>query len=149
MTLFEQVSQGILEAMKAREKEKLEALRNLKKALLEARSAKGAGQELTDEESLRVIRKLVKQGKDSAEIYDQQNRPDLSGQEMAQVRVMETFLPLMMSDQELTAAIAALIEKCGATSLKDLGRVMGMATRELAGKADGKEIAAKVKTLLS
>ncbi|HNQ36792.1 MAG TPA: GatB/YqeY domain-containing protein, partial [Prolixibacteraceae bacterium] len=117
--------------------------------LLEARSAKGAGQELTDEESLRVIRKLVKQGKDSAEIYDQQNRPDLSGQEMAQVRVMETFLPLMMSDQELTAAIAALIEKCGATSLKDLGRVMGMATRELAGKADGKEIAAKVKTLLS
>lgn len=149
MTLFEQVSQGILEAMKAREKEKLEALRNLKKALLEARSAKGAGQELTDEESLRVIRKLVKQGKDSAEIYDQQNRPDLSGQEMAQVRVMETFLPLMMSDQELTAAIAALIEKCGATSLKDLGRVMGMATRELAGKADGKEIAAKGKTLLS
>ncbi len=149
MTIFDQISQGIIEAMKAREKERLEALRNLKKSLLEARSVKGAGASLTDEESLKVIRKLVKQGKDSAEIYDQQNRHDLRDQELGQVKIMEAFLPQMMGDQELTAFITALIARSGATSLKEMGRIIGLATKELAGKADGKEIADKVKSLLS
>lgn len=149
MSLFEQVSQGIITAMKAREKEKLEALRNLKKVMLEARSAKGAGSELTDEESLKLITKLVKQGRDSAEIYEAQNRKELYDEEMAQVRVLETFLPVKLTDEELTAAIQAIITETGATSLKEMGRVIGAANKELAGKAEGKEIASKVKSLLS
>ena len=149
MTLFEQISQGIPEAMKARDKERLETLRNLKKAMLEARSLKGAGTELTDEESLRIIRKLVKQGRDSAEIYEQQHRSDLFDQEMAQVWVMEEFLPRMMNDQELTEYLTGLIARCGTVSIKEMGRVIGMANKELAGKADGKAIAEKVKSLLS
>lgn len=149
MSLFEQVSQGIIEAMKAREKEKLEALRNLKKVMLEARSAKGAGSELTDEESLKLITKLVKQGRDSAEIYQAQNRKELFDEEMAQVRILETFLPVRLTDEELTASIQVIITETGATSLKEMGRVIGAANKELAGKADGKDIAAKVKALLS
>ncbi len=149
MSLFEQVSQGIIEAMKARDKEKLEALRNLKKVMLEARSDKGAGSELTDEESLKLISKLVKQGRDSAEIFDTQNRKDLYEQEIAQVRVLETYLPVKLTDEELTAAVKAIIAKTGATSLKDMGRVIGAASKELAGKAEGRDIADKVKALLA
>lgn len=149
MTLFDQVSEGIITAMKAREKERLEALRNLKKVMLEARAQKGAGSELTDEESLKLIQKLVKQGRDSADIYEQQGRTDLYDQEIGQVRVLEAFLPQPMTDEELTGAIRAIIDQTGATSMKDLGRVIGQANRELAGKAEGKEIAAKVKSLLS
>ena len=148
MALFEQINNDMKEAMKARDKVKLEALRNIKKVMLEARAAKGAGSELTEEESLKIISKLAKQGADSAVIYKEQGREDLSEQEIAQVKVYESYLPAKMSDEELTAAVQAIIEKTGASSMKDMGKVMGMATKELAGKADGKEIAAKVKTLL-
>ncbi len=149
MTIFEKVSSGIVEAMKARDKERLEALRNLKKVMLEARSSKGAGNELTDEESLILIRKLVKQGKDSADIYRSQNRPELAEVETGQVKVLETFLPQPLTSGELTAAIMEIIQKTGATSISEMGKVIGIATRELAGKAEGKEIAAKVRELLS
>jgi uncharacterized protein YqeY len=149
MALFEQVSEGIMAAMKAREKEKLEALRNLKKVMIEARTSKGAGSELTDEESLKIIQKLVKQGKESADIYQKQNRNDLYEEEMAQVKVLETFLPEQISDDKLTAIITGIIQQTGATSIKDMGKVIGIASKELAGKADGREIAAKVKEMLS
>lgn len=149
MTIFEQVSQGIIDAMKAREKEKLEALRNLKKVMIEARSSKGAGTELTDEESLKIIQKLVKQGRDSAEIFQNQNRADLYDVEMSQVKVLETFLPEQLTSEQLAEIIAAIIKDAGATSIKDMGRVIGLASKQLAGKADGKEIAARVRELLS
>ncbi|HNZ69463.1 MAG: GatB/YqeY domain-containing protein [Prolixibacteraceae bacterium] len=149
MTLFDQVSQGIIEAMKAREKERLDALRNLKKSMLEARAAKGAGSELTDEESLRLISKLVKQGRDSAEIYKGQNRIDLYEQEMGQVKILEAFLPRQLTGEELTAVVKSIIAREGASSLREMGRIIGIATRELAGKAETREIAEKVKILLS
>jgi len=148
MELFDQINNDMKEAMKARDKVKLEALRNIKKVMLEARAAKGAGSELSEDESLKIISKLAKQGTDSAEIYKQQNREDLAEQEMAQVKVFENYLPAKMSDDELTSAVKGIIEKTGASSMKDMGKVMGFASKELAGKADGKEIAAKVKMLL-
>jgi uncharacterized protein len=149
MTLFEQVSEGIISAMKAREKEKLEALRNLKKVMIEARTSKGAGSELTDDESLKIIQKLVKQGKESAEIYLKQNRNDLYEEEMSQVKVLGMFLPEQISGEKLTAIIAEIIQNTGATSIKDMGKVIGIASKELAGKADGREIAAIVREMLS
>jgi uncharacterized protein len=149
MTLFDQVSEGIISAMKAREKEKLEALRNLKKVLLEARTSKGAGSELTDEESLKIIQKLVKQGKESADIYLKQNRNDLYEEEMSQVKVLGMFLPEQLTGEKLKAVIADLVHQTGATSIKDMGKVIGFASKELAGKADGREIAAIVKEILS
>ncbi len=149
MSLFDQVSEAIIAAMKARDKERLEALRNLKKVMIEARSSKGAGSELTDEESLKLVQKLVKQGRESAEIYQNQNRIDLAEQEMAQVTVLETFLPKPLTSEELTAALTAIIQQTGASTIKDMGKVIGLASRELAGKADGKEIAARIKEMLS
>lgn len=149
MNLFDQITEDIKSAMKAREKERLEALRNLKKVMLEERSSKGAGSELTDGESLKLIQKLVKQGKDSAEIYRQQNREDLYDQEIAQVHALEVYLPKPISPQELSEAVRDIIAKVGATSVKDMGKVMGEASRLLAGKADGRDIADKVKELLN
>lgn len=149
MSLFDQISEDIKAAMKAREKDRLEALRNLKKVMLEERAAKGAGSELTDSESLKLIQKLVKQGKDSAEIYQKQNREDLFAQEMAQVQALEIYLPQPMTTQELIEAIKVIIQNTGATSIKDMGKVMGEASRQLAGKADGRDIADKVKELLN
>lgn len=149
MSLFEQINQDLKAAMKARDKEKLEALRNIKKVMIEARAAKGAGSELTDEESLKIIAKLAKQGTDSAAIYKEQGRDDLSAQEMTQVETYETYLPEKLPDEELSKIVKAIIEKTGASSMKDMGKVMGMASKELAGKAEGAEIAAKVKQLLS
>ena len=148
MTLFDQISNDLKEAMKAREKEKLEALRGIKKVMLEARSEKGAGAELSDEESLKIIAKLAKQGSDSATLFKEQGRMDLYEQEMAQVAVFETYLPVKMSDEELTAAVKAIIAETGAVSMKDMGKVMGVASKKLAGQADGKDISAKVKSLL-
>ena len=148
MSLFDQINNDMKTAMKARDKEKLEALRNIKKVMLEARAAKGAGSELTEDESLKIISKLAKQGADSAVIYKEQGREDLADQEMAQVKVFENYLPAKMSDEELTAAVKNIIERTGASSMKDMGKVMGIASKELAGKADGKEIAAMVKALL-
>ena len=148
MALFEQINEDIKATMKAREKEKLEALRNIKKMLLEAKTATGAGTDLADSEVLKIISKLAKQGNDSATIYKEQNRDDLFRQEMIQVAVFESYLPAKISDEELTSAVKKIIADAGATSMKDMGKVMGIATKKLAGKADGKEISEKVRSLL-
>lgn len=149
MTLFDQINNDLKEAMKAREKEKLEALRGIKKVILEAKSSKGAGSELSDEEILQIIAKLAKQGNDSAVIFKDQGRTDLYEQEVAQVAIFESYLPAKMSDEELTAAVQAIITETGANSMKDMGKVMGIATKKLAGQADGKDISAKVRSLLA
>jgi len=117
--------------------------------LLEAKTAKSGNEELSDDAAIKAIAKLAKQGRDSAEIYKQQNRMDLYEPEMAQVKILENYLPKQMDDAELTAAIKAIIEKTGATSIKEMGKVIGAASKELAGKADGKLISEKVKSLLS
>ncbi|HSO86945.1 MAG TPA: GatB/YqeY domain-containing protein [Draconibacterium sp.] len=148
MTLSDKINEDIKEAMKAREKEKLEALRNIKKVIIEAKSSKGAGSELDDEEVLKIIAKLAKQGSESAAIFKQQGRTDLYDQEMFQVAVFEKFLPARLSDEELTDSIKAIIAETGATSMKEMGKVMGLASKKLAGLADGKDISAKVKELL-
>lgn len=149
MNLFDQIGEDIKAAMKAREKEKLEALRGIKKVLLEAKTASGAGDELSDQDVLKIIQKLAKQGRDSAAIYKEQGRDDLFQQEMTQVEVFESYLPVKMTDEELTAAIQQIIAQTGASGMKDMGKVMGIASKNLAGKADGKEIADKVKQLLN
>jgi hypothetical protein len=148
MTLADKINDEIKEAMKAREKEKLEALRSIKKVIIEAKSTKGAGSELDDEEVLKIIAKLAKQGSESAAIYKQQGRTDLFEQEMFQVAVFENYLPAKLSDEELTEKIKSIIAELGATSIKDMGKVMGSASKQLAGLADGKDISAKVKELL-
>ena len=149
MTLADKINDDLKEAMKAREKEKLEALRNIKKVIIEAKSSKGAGSELDDDEVLKIIAKLAKQGTDSANIYKQQGRNDLYEQEMFQVDIFEKYLPTKLSEEELTVKIKSIITELGATSMKDMGKVMGVATKKLAGKADGKDISTKVKELLS
>ncbi len=149
MSLFDQINEDMKAAMKAREKEKLEALRGIKKVLLEAKAAKGASAELDDQEVVKVIQKLAKQGKDSAAIYQEQGRDDLAQQELVQVEVFETFLPEKMSDEVLEATIQTIIESVGASGMKDMGKVMGIASKQLAGQADGKDIADKVKALLN
>jgi hypothetical protein len=149
MNIFDQISEDIKSAMLARDKERLEALRNIKKVLLEAKTAKSGSEELTDEASIKAIAKLAKQGRDSADIYQQQNRNDLYEQEMAQVKIFDTYLPKQMSDEELTVAIKMIIEKTGATSMKEMGKVMGIASKELAGKVEGRLISDKVKSLLA
>jgi len=149
MSLFEQISSDILTAMKAREKEKLEALRGIKKVMIEAKSAAGSTGELSDQEGLKIIQKLAKQGADAAAIYKEQNRDDLYQQEIFQVKIFETYLPVKMSDSDLAEAVQAIISEVGAAGMKDLGKVMGMASKKLAGLADGKDISDKVKALLS
>jgi len=149
MALFEQINEDIKAAMKAREKEKLEALRGIKKVMLEAKTAKGGSAELGDDEALKIISKLAKQGSDSAAIYKEQGREDLYEQEIAQVAIFEQYLPEKMSDEDLTATLKAIIAEVGASSMKDMGKVMGMASKKLAGKADGAAISVKVKALLA
>lgn len=149
MNLFDQISDDIRLAMLARDKERLEALRNVKKVLIEAKTAKTGSEELSDDAALKAIAKLVKQGRDSATIYKEQNRMDLYEPEMAQVKILEEYLPKQMDDAELTVIIKSIIEKTGATSIKEMGKVIGLASKELAGKADGRLISEKVKSLLS
>ena len=149
MALFDQINNDIKEAMKAREKEKLEALRGIKKVMLEAKTAQGAGAELSDDEALKIIAKLSKQGSDAAAIYKEQGRDDLYEQEMTQVKIYEAYLPAKMSDEALTEAVKAIIAETGASSMKDMGKVMGIASKKLAGQADGKDISTKVKALLA
>jgi uncharacterized protein len=148
MTLSDKINDDLKEAMKSREKEKLEALRNIKKVIIEAKSVKGAGSELDDDEVLKIISRLAKQGSESAAIYQQQGRSDLYEQEMFQVGVFEKYLPAKLTEEELTGAIKAIIAELGVTSMKDMGKVMGMASKKLAGLAEGKDISAKVKDLL-
>jgi len=149
MSLFDQISSDIIAAMKAKEKEKLEALRGIKKVMIEAKSAAGATGELTDQESLKIIAKLAKQGTDAATIYKEQGREDLYEQEIFQVKIFESYLPAKMSDADLAAAVQAIIAEVGASGMKDMGKVMGIASKKLAGLAEGKDISDKVKALLS
>lgn len=148
MDLFEKVSEDIKTAMKAKDKVALETLRNIKKFFLEAKTAPGANDTLTDEAALKIIQKLVKQGKDAAEIYVGQNRQDLAEDELAQVKVMETYLPQQMSAEELEKALKEIIAEVGAKDAKDMGKVMGVASKKLAGLAEGRAISSKVKELL-
>ncbi|MDR2130658.1 MAG: GatB/YqeY domain-containing protein [Odoribacteraceae bacterium] len=148
MTIEEKVNKGIMEAMKARETLRLEVLRNIKKVFIEAKAAPGASASLSDAECVKIIGKLAKQGRDAAAIFLQQGRTDLYDHESAQVAVLEEFLPRQLNEEELIAALKAIIEQVGATSAQDTGKVMSVATRALAGTADGKIIAVKVKELL-
>ena len=149
MSLFEQVSKGIMEAMKARDAVRRDTLRNVKKYFLEAKTAAGAGEDLSDADALKILQKLAKQGRESADIFRQQGREDLATEELAQVAVIEEFLPKQLSPDELKARLQAIIATLGATSPKDMGKVMGVATKQLAGLADGKAISACVKELLA
>ncbi|MDR1592502.1 MAG: GatB/YqeY domain-containing protein [Prevotellaceae bacterium] len=148
MELFDQISEDIKKAMLARNKVELEALRAIKKELLEARTSKEAAGNLTDALSVKVIQKLAKQIKDAANLFQEKGRNDLCEEYLAQVAVMSRYLPKQLSDEELTDAVKAIITQTGATSLQDLGKVMGVATKQLAGKTDGKLISEKVKQLL-
>lgn len=135
--------------MKARDAVRLSALRNAKKYIIEAKTAGAEITELPDADVLKIISKLAKQGTDSAAIFTEQNRPDLASEELAQVAVYQEFLPKQLTPEELTAEVKAVIVETGATSMKEMGRVMGVASKKLAGRADGKDISAKVKELLS
>ena len=148
MTIEEQVNDGIKNAMKAHDKVRLETMRNIKKVILEAKTRPGANDRIDDAECIKLIQKLAKQGKESAEIYRQQGREDLYEQESGQVAVLEEFLPKQLDEAELTEALKAIIAEVGASSAKDMGKVMGTAAKKLAGLADGKAISAKVKELL-
>ena len=148
MNLFDQVSEDIKKAMLAREKVRLEALRGIKKEFLEAKTAKGAGGELSDEMAVKILVKMVKQRKESAKIYEDNNRPELAENELAEAAVIEEYLPKQLSAEELEAELKAIIAETGAQGPKDMGKVMGKATKKLAGKAEGKVISAKVKELL-
>ena len=149
MALFDQVSNDIKEAMKAKDKVRLETLRNIKKYFIEAKTAPGANDTLEDDAALKILQKLAKQGTESANLYKEKGREDLAEEELAQVRVIEGYLPKQMSPEELEAALKEIIAEVGATSAKDMGKVMSTASKKLAGKADGKAISAVVKSLLA
>ena len=149
MDLFDQISADIKSAMLAREKVRLEALRNVKKYFLEAKTAPGANDTLSDEAALKIIQKLVKQGKDSAQIYTEQNRPDLAETELAQVQALEGYLPKQFSAEELEAELKKIIAQVGAAGPQDMGKVMGVATKALSSKAEGRAISETVKRLLA
>lgn len=147
--LFDQISNDIKEAMKARDKVRLETLRNIKKVFLEAKTAPGANDELSDSEAMKILQKLAKQGKESVATYVAQNRQDLADDELAQVAVIEEYLPRPMTEAEIEAALKDIIAQVGATSMKEMGKVMGVASKQMAGKADGGMISQIVKRLLA
>ena len=149
MALFEQVSKDIIAAMKAKDKVRLEALRNIKKYFIEAKTAPGANDELSDDVALKIITKLAKQGLDAEALYKGKGREDLAEEEATQAAVIESYLPKQLSAEELETEIKAIITATGASSMKDMGKVMGTASKQLAGKADGKAISEVVKRLLA
>lgn len=149
MSLFEQISKDIVVAMKAKDKVALEALRNIKKYFLEAKTAPGANDELPDDAAMKILAKLAKQGKDTAALYTEQGRQDLADEELAQVEVINRYLPKQLTPEELEQEVRGIMAQVGATTAKDMGKVMGVATKQLAGKADGKAISVLVKQLLS
>jgi uncharacterized protein YqeY len=149
MSLFDQISNDIKAAMLARDKVKLSALRNVKKFFLEAKTAPGANDTLTDEAAIKIIQKLVKQGKDSAQIYAGQNRQDLADEELGQVQAIEAYLPQPFSAEELESELKKIISEVGAAGPQDMGKVMGVATKTLSGKAEGRAISETVKRLLA
>ena len=147
--MFDRISNDIKDAMKAKDKVRMETLRNIKKVFLEAKTAPGANDTLTDDAAMKIMQKLVKQGKDSATLYTEQGRADLAEAELAQVAVIETYLPKQMSAEELEVALKAIIAEVRAEGPKDMGKVMGTATKKLAGLAEGRAISAMVKQLLA
>lgn len=149
MTLFEQISEDIKKAMLAKDKVALDALRGVKKEFLEAKTAKGGDGELHDDQAIRCMQKLCKQRKESAAMYAEAGRTELAEEELAQMRVIEKYLPKQLSEEELTERLRAIIAEVGAAGPKDMGKVMGTATKSLAGLADGKLISAKVRELLN
>lgn len=149
MNLFDKVSEDIKKAMLAREKVRLEALRGAKKEFLEARTAKGANGELSDENAVKIIVKMVKQRKESARIYEENNRPELAANELAEAAVLEEYLPKQLSAEELEAELKAIIARTGAAGPRDMGKVMGVASKALAGRAEGRAISETVKRLLN
>lgn len=146
--LFEQISNDIKEAMKARDKVRLETLRNIKKVFLEAVTAPGANDVLEDADALKILQKLAKQGKETAATFTQKARQDLADAELAQVKVIEEYLPKALSVAEIEVKVKEIIAQTGASTMKDMGRVMGLASKQLAGLADGGAISAIVKRLL-
>lgn len=149
MDLFEKISADIKSAMLAKDKVRLETLRGIKKEFLEAKTAKGGDGTLSDDVATKILVKMVKQRKESASIYASQNRADLSENELAEAAVIEEYLPKQLSEEELTAELQKIIAEVGATSAKEMGKVMGVASKALAGRAEGKAISAKVKELLA
>ena len=149
MMLFDQISEDIKSAMKARDKVRLETLRNIKKVFLEAKTAPGANDTLEDDAALKIIAKLAKQGKETAVTYTQAGRQDLADAELAQVAVLESYLPKQLTEEEITAIVKTIIAETGTSSMKEMGKVMGIANKQMAGKADGRVISGIVKALLS
>jgi hypothetical protein len=149
MSLEERINNDIKAAMLAKEKVRLEALRAVKSAILLAKTEKGHAEALTADTELKLLQKQVKQRKESAEIYQQQNRPELAEKELAEAAVIEDYLPKMLSEEELTAELKRIIDQVGAKAPSDMGKVMGVATKALAGKADGRAISERVKALLA
>ena len=147
--LFDQISEDIKKAMLAKDKVALDALRGIKKEFLEAKTAKGGDGELHDDKALQILQKMVKQRKESAQMFIDANRPELADDELAQCKVIERYLPAMMTEEELTAALTEIIAQVGAASPQDMGKVMGVATKQLAGRAEGKAINLKVRELLA
>lgn len=149
MDLFEKVSADIKSAMLARDKVRLEALRGIKKEFLEAKSAPGANGALSDDAAMKILVKMAKQRKESARIYTEQSRPELADGELAEAAVIEEYLPKALTPDELDAELRRIIAELGASSPADMGRVMGAATKALAGRADGRAISARVKDILA
>lgn len=149
MSLLEKIDQDVKKAMLAKEKEKLEALRAVKSALLLQKTEKGGGNTIDEDAEIKILKRLVKQRKEAAELYVQQNRKDLAEVEETQAEIINSYLPEQLSEEDIRKVVKELIEKLGASSMKDMGKVMGAASKELAGKADNKLVSDIVKDLLS
>ncbi len=148
MDLYTQIEADIKAAMLAKDKVRLQALRGIKKEFIEGKTAPGANGELSDEAAMKILVKMAKQRRESAHIYQEQNRPELAETELAEVAVIEAYLPKALSEEELEAELKAIIAQVGASSAAEMGKVMGVATKALAGRADGRAISAKVRQLL-
>lgn len=149
MDLFDKISADIKAAMLAREKVRLETLRGIKKEFLEAKTAKGSDGTLSDDQAMKILAKMAKQRRETAQIYTEQGRPELAENELAEAAVIEEYLPKALSEDELRAELSAIIAETGATSAREMGKVMGVASKRLAGRADGRVISAMVKELLA
>ena len=149
MSLFDTISNDIKSAMLAKDRVKLEALRGVKKEFIEAKTAKGGNGELSDDDALKILAKMIKQRRESAAIYQEQNRPELAQSELDEAAVIEAYMPQQLTEEELTLALKAIIAEVGAAGPQDMGKVMGVASKQLAGRAEGRAISTKVKELLA
>lgn len=149
MALFDKISEDIKAAMKARDKVRLETLRNIKKVFLEAKTAPGANDTLDDADAMKILQKLAKQGRETAATFTAANRQDLADEELAQAKVIEEYLPKPLTEAEIEEIVKKIIAETGAQGMKDMGKVMGNASKQMAGKADGRTISTIVKKLLA